>query len=272
MNYTFPKLAGSPKMAESDRPFVILIDTNVMAALSLYVESSNIVGRCLGISVDNLKNEFKNIKDIKSDYLNFEEIEKGYKLYNYLRKKIKSFDGDIKVWFSLLSEIELLNVFLERVFDIELTRKGIPYRIRKKKPFRTQIEFNYDEKVAKYWEDIKEKLAQHDIEFNNPEKESDVIQDIEKITKIVTRYIALEPVDLYIYASGIHLKADEIYTCDNEFKTIINSIRTNIEWRNIYDSIQQDLRKFIRSFQEECKTYYEKYKKEKKIDLPKGVS
>ena len=121
-------------------------------------------------------------------------------------------------------------------------------------------------------EDIKEKLAQHDIEFNNPEKESDVIQDIEKITKIVIRYIALEPVDLYIYASGIHLKADEIYTCDNEFKTIINGIRTNIEWRNIYDSIQQDLRKFIRSFQEECKTYYEKYKKEKKIDLPKGVS
>ena len=258
-------------MAENERPFVILIDTNAMAALSLYVESSNIVGRCLGISVDDLKNEFKNIKDIKSDYLNFDEIKKGHKVYDYLREKIKSFDDNINIWFSLLSEIELLNVFLDRAFDHELTRKGIPYRIRQKKPFRTQIDFDYEEKIAKYWRDIKENLGKKGIEFYNPEIKSEVVQDIIKIAKIVTQYVALEPVDLYLYASGIDLIADEIYTYDNEFKTIINGIRTNIEWRNIYDSIQQDLRKFIRSFREECKTYYEKHKKEKKIDLPKGI-
>jgi hypothetical protein len=258
-------------MTESDRPFVILIDTNAMAALSLYVESCNTVGRDLGISViDDLKNEL-NQEDIKSDYLNFVEIKKGYKVYDYLQEKIKSFDGNINIWFSLLSEIELLDVFLDRAFDHELTRKGIPYRIRQKKPFRTQIDFDYEEKIAKYWRDIKENLDKKGIEFYNPEKKSEAVQDIIKIAKIVTQYVALEPVDLYLYASGIDLRADEIYTCDNEFKTIINGIRTNIEWRNIYDSIQQDLRKFIRSFQEECKTYYEKYKKEKKIDLPKGI-
>jgi len=250
-------------MAESDRPFVILIDTNAMAVLSLYVESCNTLGRDLGISVDDLKSEFENQKDIKSDYLNFKEIKKGYKLYDYLREKIRSFDRGIKVWFSLLSEIELLDVFLDRAFDHELTRKGIPYRIRRKKPFRVQIDFNYEEKIAKYWEDIKEKLGEQDIEFDNPEKESDAIQDIIKVAKIVTRYVALEPVDLYLYASGIHLRADEIYTHDNEFKAIINKIY-NKEWRNVYDNIQQDLRTFIRSFEGE-------YQKEKKIFLPKGV-
>ncbi len=260
-------------MPENERPFVILIDTNAMATLSLYVESCNTVGRDLGISVDDVKSELDQ-KDIKNDYLNFKEIKKGYKLYDYLRKKIKSLDGNINIWFSLLSEIELLNVFLDRAFDHELTRKGIPYRIRRKKPFRSQIDFDYEEKIAKYWRDIKEKLGKEGIEFDNPEnpeKRSEAIQGIIEIAKIVTQHVALEPVDLYLYASGIDLKADEIYTYDEEFRKIINKIHPDREWGNIYGNIQQDLRTFIRSFKEEYKTYYEICGKEKEIDLPKGV-
>ncbi len=258
-------------MAESDRPFVILIDTSAMVPLWLYVESCNTIEKDLGISINDLKSEFKNRKNIKENYLNFKEVEKGYKLYNYLRNKIKSFDGNIEVWFSLLAEIELLNVFLEKVFDIELTRKGIPYIIRKKKLFRMQIEFNYEEKVAKNWEGIKEKLAQDDIEFSNPEKKSDVIQDIKEIAEIVTRYVALGSVDLYLYALGIHLKANEIYTHDQELRGIINNI-CNKQWLNIYDSIQLDLRKYILLFKEECETYRETHNdEEKEIDLPKCI-
>ena len=258
-------------MAESDIPFVILIDTNAMAALSLYVESSNTVGRDLGISVDDLKSEFENQKDIKSDYLNFKEIKKGYKLYNYLGEKIRSFDGNINVWFSLLSEIELLDVFLDRAFDHKLTGKGIPYRIRRKKPFRVQVDFDYEEEIAKSWEDVKEKLGEQGIEFDNPEnpeKESDAIQDIIKIAKIVTRHVALEPVDLYLYASGIYLRADEIYTRDEEFRVIINKILTDKEWRNIYKNIQQDLRDLEK---EDIRSFEEEYRKEGKICLPKGI-
>ena len=251
-------------MPENERPFVILIDTNAMAALSLYVESCNTVGRNLGISIDDDLKSKLNQKDIKSDYLNFGEIKKGYKVYDYLQEKIKSFDGNINIWFSLLSEIELLNVFLDRAFDHELTRKGIPYRIRRKKPFRTQIDFDYEEKIAKYWRDIKENLDKEGIEFYSPEKKSEAVQEIIRIAEIVTQYVALEPVDLYIYALGIHLKANEIYTHDQELRGIINNI-CNKHWRNIYDSIQLDLRKYIITFREE-------YKKEKKIDLPKGVS
>ena len=255
-------------MAERDIPFVILIDTNAMAVLSLYVESCNTVGRDLGISVDDLKGEFENQKDIKSDYLNFKEIKKGYKLYNYVIEKIKSFDGNIKVRFSLLSEIELLDVFLDRAFDHKLTGKCIPYRIRLKKPFRAQIDFDYEEEIVKSWEDIKENLEEQGIEFDNPEKESDAIRDIIKIAKIVTRYVALDPVDLYLYASGIFLRADEIYTHDGEFRAIINKILTDRGWINIYDNIQQDLRDLGR---EDIRSFEEEYKKEGKIYLPKGT-
>jgi len=263
-------------MAENDRPFVILIDTNAMTALSLYVQSCTTVEAALGTTVDELKSKFREIKNTKDTQLYFEGrggIKEGYKLFNYLKSKIEEFDT-VQIWFSLLSEIELLDVFLDRTFDRELTRKCIPYRIRRKKPFRVQIDFDYEEEIAKSWEDIKEKLGEQGIEFDNPEnpeKESNAIQDIIRIAKIVTRYVALEPVDLYLYASGIYLRVDEIYTRDEEFRVIINKIRTDSEWRNIYDDIQKDLRKFIRSFQEERKTYYEMYGKEKKIDLPKGV-
>ncbi|RLF94114.1 hypothetical protein DRN50_06045 [Thermococci archaeon] len=258
-------------MTESKKPFVILIDTNAMAALSLYVESCTTVGANLGTTIEELKEKFEKIKCINKeylkDYLYFGEkggIKDGYKLFKYLRIKREEFDN-IQIWFSQLSEIELLNVFLDRTFDRELTRKGIPYRIRRKKPFRTQIDFNYEEEITKNWEDIKEKLSEQGIEFENPEKESDAIQDIIKVAKIVTQYVALEPVDLYLYASAVYLRADEIYTHDKEFRTIINKILTDNEWRNIYNNVQQDLRKCTPSFEKE-------YEVENRIALPKGVS
>ncbi len=251
-------------MPDSYKPFVILIDTNAMVLLSLYVESCCTVGKDLGISIDDLKSEFENQRDTKENYLNFEEIKKGYNLYDHLKQKGRGFDANLEVWFSLLSEVELLNVFLERTFELELTRKGIPYRIRRKKPFRMQIDFDYDTKVFSYWKNRKGKLAKSDIEFSYPEKDDGAIQDIVKIANIVTRYVALEPVDLYLYASGIHLRADEIYTHDTELREIINKIRTDGEWTNIRKNIQQDLRTFIRSFEDE-------YQKEGEISLPKGV-
>jgi len=257
-------------MAKSDIPFVTLIDTNAMAALTLYVESCVTVKAPLGTTVEELKNKFKEIKNTKDTQLYFEgrgSIKDGYNLFDHLKSKIKEFDA-VQIWFSLLSEIELLNVFLDRTFDIELTRKVIPYRIRKKKPFRVQIDFDYEEEIAKSWEDMKEKLAKYDIEFDNPEKDVGTIQDIVKIAKIVTQYVALEPVDLYIYASGIDLGADEIYTHDSEFRTIINKIRTDEEWKNIYKNIQKDLRDLEK---EDIRSFEEEYKKEGKIYLPKGI-
>jgi len=253
-------------MVKDERPFVILIDTNAMAALSLYVQSCTTVKAVLGTTVDDLKSKFREVKNTKDTLLYFKGrggIIDGYKLFNHLKSKIKNSDN-IQVWFSLLSEIELLDVFLDRAFDIELTRKGIPYRIRRKQPFRVQIDFDYEGEIVKTWEDLKEKLSEQGIEFYFPEKENDAIQDIIKIAKIVTRHVALEPVDLYLYALGIYLRADEIFTHDVEFKKTINSLISDGDWRNIYNNIQKGLIENIQSFKEE-------FEKNCKIELPKGV-
>ena len=260
-------------MAEKDKPLVILIDTNAMSALSLYVKSCNAVKKDLGISMDDLKREFGN--GGLNNSLDFDEIEKGEKLYNYLKEK----NDNIRIYFSLLSEIELLDVFLDRVFDEYLTRKGVPYRIRKKKPFRTQVNFNYEDKVSKYWDDIKEKLKENNIKWEYPEsaeENKDIVQDVFKVTKLVTKHVNLDPVDLYLYALGIYLQVDKIYTHDSEFSNIINSIRTNIGWRDVNKKIQQDLRKYFPAFAEEARTYQDKHKNKKKEinpqDLPEAFS
>lgn len=249
----------------SDDGFGILIDTNAMSALSLYVEACNTVEKELGITIDDLKNAFEE-RGCKEQYLNFGEVKKGYALYNYLSDKLREFDDEIQVWFCLMSEIELLNVFMEKVFDNELTKKGIPYRIRQKKPFRTQIDFDYENAVTNYWNNIRSNIENHNIVFSEPEKIDGTLQNVLNISRIVTKYVALAPVDLYLYATAIYLRVQGIYTHDNEFKTIINDIshRNGTDWTNIYNSIQNDLIKFIHSFADE-------FEKEGKIDLPNGI-
>lgn len=263
-------------MADEDKPFVVLIDTNAMAALSLYVESCDAIRKDPGIDMSGLKKEFEKL-DVKNNCLELEEIKKGYDLYNYLKTNLKTKADNAQIYFSLLSEIELLNVFLDRAFDEYLTKRGIPYRIRKKKPFRTQVNFDYEDKVSNYWNNIKEKLKENNIVLDYPEKaeeNKDIIQDFFKVTKLVAKHVHLGSVDLYLYALGIYLRVNEIYTHDSEFEKIINSIRTSTGWRNVNERIQQDLREYISAFAEEVKTYRDEHNKDKEInpmDLPEGV-
>jgi hypothetical protein len=244
--------------------FGILIDTNAAILLSLYAEACNAVSRELGTSVNDLKIAFGKI-GCKEQYLNFEEIKKGHALYDYLSINLGKYDGNIQVWFCSLSEIELLNVFMERVFDKELNRKGIPYRIRQKKPFRMQVDFDYDKEVTNYWDKIRNSIEKHNIIFSQPERIEGNLQDILKVSKVVTKYVSFGPVDLYLYASAIYLRT-EIYTYDNEFKSIINNIskRNGSNWESINKNIQSDLIKFIHTFSEELE-------KEGKIALPEGI-
>lgn len=250
-------------MTKSSEVFVVLADTNAISNLSLYVDVCNALGKDLGIDKGSIELELKGQKDVEKSHLD-SNYENGLKLYDYLQEKRRYYDS-VSILFSRLSEIELLSIFLERVFDRELTRKGIPYRIRRKKPFRVQVDFNYEEEIIEYWEDIKDRLGEYDIEFEYPEKEYGVMEHTIDISQIVSRYVALGPVDLYLYSLGIFKRVDEIYTYDEEFRAIVNSIcNRNRNWSNVCDNIQNDLVEYIPSFRDE-------YEKEGKIDLPKGV-
>uniref|UniRef100_A0A7V3J916 Uncharacterized protein n=1 Tax=candidate division CPR3 bacterium TaxID=2268181 RepID=A0A7V3J916_UNCC3 len=260
-------------MAENDSSFVILIDTNAMSALSIYVESCSAVNTELGAGIEDLKEKFK--KKIEREEVKFEEYlelsgrcgaKAGFDLFWYLKNKNTELSNNVKIYFSFFSQVELFGVFLDRVFDHKLTRQGVPYRIRKKKPFRVQIGFNYQEEVVDFWEEIKDKLMEQGIKFEVPEYEShsEFLKDAMQVLKIVSKYLALETMDLYLYATGISLRVDEIYTHDDDFRKIINNIREDPNWKNIFNSIQKDLIEKNRSF-------YMEFESKGKITLPKGV-
>lgn len=254
----------------SNNNFIAIIDTNAVSALSLYVVCCNAIGKDLeaiyirsGSTAEIkqiIESEFKVQTGIGRDFLNIDAVVNGWKTYSYIRARLASYEK-LSVMFPHLCEIELLHMFLERVFDKELTRKGIPYRIRKNRPFRVQVGFSYDTEVFGYWENIRNALGKYGIEFGRPEDDYD-IKDIASISHIISRYIALDPVDLYLYAIGILERADEIYTYDSEFRKIIHSVKSDggESWGNIRNSICRDL-KYIPSFREQSS-----------IDLPDGVN
>jgi len=258
-------------MTANESPFVA-IDSCSMVLLSLYVDSCMALNESLGIDMNMIKKGFKKKKNITKNHLNIEEIRKGWKFYNYLQEKLECSDYNAKFLFSILSEIELLNVFLERVFHRELTNKGVPYRIRTKKPFKLQVDFDYEKEVIEYWNRIREELGKNSIEFNYPKTDTDNTQDVLEITRIISKYVALGPVDLYLYSLGVIERCDEIYTNDEEFRTIINYIHDKQEsWQIINESIQEDLINLGNRFLN-FGHFVEEFKKEGEIKLPKGVA
>jgi len=237
---------------------VIIIDSNALARLSLYVESCNAVDKPLDINIETLKDEFQQ-KSIDKEYLNMKQIQEGYKLFTYIKGS-----RNVISYLSRFSEIELLGIFLDRAFDEELTRKGIPYRIRRKKPFRIQIDFDYQERIVDYWNRIKQILKDYSIEFNYIEDEGDAIYRIMQISNLISKYVALESIDLYLYSAAIYLRANELYTHDKELKSIINNINNNSSWDRIKNGIISDLKNQFNEFKEE-------FERENNITLPSGV-
>ena len=174
-----------------DDDFSILIDTNALARLSLYVEACSCVEMELGTKWDKLNITLCS-KGIVNEYIgkdNIGLIKQGHSLFDHLITKKKEYNN-VKIWFSAFSRVELLNIFLDRTFDRQLTRSGVPFRVRLKKPFRTQIDFDYNTEVFAYWTKIRSELENCDIELMEPERQSGAVRDILNISDIITRYVA----------------------------------------------------------------------------------
>lgn len=233
---------------EESLPLVILLDTNAVAYLTQYVEACTYLhgAELQRLEINNIEIPFLEYEEIQQKFSNKgelsfileNEIKRGYDLYKVIQQHAKN--NEIQLWFSLFSEIELLNIFLKDLIHKELDKKKIPYRIRRKKFLKTQIFFDYQNKVAMYWEKIKKILESHDIEFNLVEKQPDSVVRIIEITKRVLKYITLDPPDAYLYSCAIFLNADIIYTYDKEFRTIMNNIRNSQEWIDIKNNLMRE--------------------------------
>jgi hypothetical protein len=234
--------------------YVSLLDTTAVTFLTLYVEACDALEESLWIDFDTFKSKYES--RVPKLYIEFRDVKKGRDVLIHLDSKSREFEGNIEIWFSLLNEIELLNILTDRLIDEELRKKLVPFRIRNKKMQKLQIDFDYDQKIAGYWTSMKLRLEGLNIEIQTPEglnfsRDGGALIDIVNIAKIVAKYVNLTSVDLYLYATGLYLRSDEILTHDNELGNIIDYIRSNRDWSDIKLGIQNDLIQNFPSFMEE---------------------
>lgn len=232
--------------------YVSLLDTTAVTFLTLYIEACDTFHEDLWVDFDVFKSKYES--RVPGQYINFSDIKKGRDVLIHLDSKSREFNGNTEIWFSLLNEIELLNILTDRRFDEELRRKLVPFRIRNKKMLKLQIDFDYDNEIFGYWNSMKSRLEGLNIEIRTPEgfsRDGGALIDIVNIAKIIAKYINLTSVDLYLYATGLYLRSDEILTHDTEMGNIISYIRSDQEWSDIKLGIQHDLIQNIPSFEEE---------------------
>jgi len=244
--------------------FTILIDTNAVTAISLYLEICDLAGKDPINELEEIKRSLET-KNIKREWLRFDNgIKNGFKAFTYLKEKVEQYE--LRVYLPLIEEIEALHLIMERKFDEILTRKGIPYRLRTKRVIRTHVDFDYNQ-IYENWLNFKEKLEYYGIELILPEKEyKGLWKDIFLITNLLMKYILLENIDMLIYAISLYIRVDEIYTFDREFRTVVNHIShgSTSTWRRIAEQLERDLINNFSFFKEE-------FDKESKIKFPKGV-
>lgn len=251
---------------ENKESFTILIDTNAIIALPLYFKSCKLIEK--GPNEINEPNEIITLlqnKGIKSEWLAYERgIKNGFHAFKYLREKAEQYE--LSVYFPIIGDIEALHLLMERKFDEVLTKRGIQYRLRKKRVFRNIVDFDYNQ-IYENWNNFKDKLlGDHGIILSEPEKLHDKFWvDIFITLNLLMKYILLDIGDMIIYSIALYLRTNVIYTYDTEFKTIINQISHRQQpWLDVVAHLEQVLIEKFPAFKEE-------FDKEKKIKFPLGV-
>lgn len=253
----------------------ILLDTNALTSLSLFIEFCDMANidpgnvnsaADFGQAVKRIAKE----KDIVEEFLLSKQDKggpfQGSKVFKHLR------EGNPKeVLTSSICENEALHVLLERKADEILTKAGVPFRLRKKTFFRVQTELDYPN-IWKQWEGFMSALENYGIglkfaeeEYSSQDKGA-FWRDLFALQQCLMKYILIESQDFLIYTTAILIGADEIYTTDVEFKNIINSICNPSDdgWKRVRKEIGEKLVDVITSRAEE-------YRHMGKLTLPHAV-
>lgn len=256
----------------------ILIDTNALSALYLYIDT------CLKLDIDiNTPHEDgiregilnTNVDTCLKGFIEFDQVIKGFSIYRYLWDLNDTYDYENEFLVSKFSFFELSRICLEVKYHESLSNCNIPYRIRRKDPFKVGdgIDFLgtlYINGVQEYLDKVQSCLNDNDIDLIIPEERDFHVMDetIDAIAKIVSRYVHLQSHDLYLYALAIHQRVDEIYSHDNELIDLANKVRTG---NKPYNTIRNNLTNALVScaitkFSEEYK-----HSEKQKLTFPKGV-
>lgn len=209
--------------------FVILLDTNAMSSLSLYIQTCASFELEFGSAIEVIRDrlEEKLGSRVNEKFLAIEELKKGYKVLKFLKSKKEQFpdEDSLEVYYSALNEIELYNLFVERRLQQELADNLVPMRVRDRyRSLGAQVLFDYQEEIISQWSGVKEAMKREYIKIKMAEEELKSIGEIFGVAKKVMEKVSMGPIDLYIYSCALYVDADVIISSDGEFKTIVNKI------------------------------------------------
>jgi hypothetical protein len=224
--------------------FDVVLDANAVTNLMLYVQACGVFNMPIKCDYSEMSN-----KSNQSNELNWDGIKKGHGVFSLLDYVAKR-DGTI--YLSLYSKLELFDVLMDRAMDECLTKRSIPYRIRRKRPFRLITLFKYDEKIAGEWDRLIQILDDENIKLAEPEStgngKNDFL-DIIEATKIISRSLCLDAGDLYLLSVSLIESASVLASFDNEFsKVAYNLWDPKGEWKCIKTSIAEGLANSIHRF------------------------
>lgn len=253
----------------SSDPYTILIDTCALARFSYYLDACDTVNLPVGSEIDAIKNahteKCKEIIDLKNC------APEGLALYKHLQD-VKNNNNNAIVYCSLLSKIELHDVFLDIIFDAELLQTGIPYRVRRKKPLRWQVLDHYRDQVDEKFQKLEAVFSDIGIILCYPEEEKpDISKSIYEFTNVITKNIFLESFDAYLYALSLYNMVDELYTNDNEFRVIIRQAQTHSLWKDQINKIKEGIVKISYEHKECCYDEENRRIDIKRFPLPKAL-
>ncbi|NVM54620.1 MAG: hypothetical protein HWN66_13025 [Candidatus Helarchaeota archaeon] len=236
----------------------VFLDSNALSRLSIYVEFCDILKlnpSDVGIDLTEGSSFWKKVGYPRRIFALEEAIKQGQKLFLYLRKESEK---GVEVISSQVCKFELLHVLAERSVDSNLTKAGIPYRLRTKKVcrlFLSGIEgYNYG-KITQYLENFKGFLSNEGIEYKILEGHDGVFKDIYKIAEVITKHILLGTTDIYVYASAILAESDELITYDRELRSVSKNLKESEDefWKRIREKLLKDLKEALPRFKDSGK-------------------
>jgi len=230
----------------------IFLESNTLGRLSIYIEFCDTLAlnpNDATIDLGEGSSFWRKVGYPRKVFQLEKGINEGKKLYSYLKEE----PADIVT--SQVCEFEFLHILAERKTDLNLTRAGIPYRLRTKKVNRLFLsglnEYNHNE-IVQDLERFKTCLSNNEIEYEILEDHNGVFKDIYKVARVINKHILLGVMDSYIYASALLAESDELITYDRELKDISENLKESEDefWKRIREKLLEDLRETVPKFRD----------------------
>lgn len=238
--------------------YIIFLDTNAITDLLLYFQ--HVDGRIIDLDEDckvAIKKVKKHLTDNKLQISDpaYDAISHGCKFYKEIIERRKSLDDEntLRIYYSMFNDIEARSVLLKARLLLEFEKVYIPERIAVKSRLGTSLQVGYADKIGKKLEEelkiISELFSEKNIKVEkheDPQIRPGILTLTLEVVSVIQKYVIMEPFDLYIYASAICARSNEILTTDRDFReTVHNIISGEPGWAPVKSKLENDIKAIL---------------------------